>query len=300
MKRSGGFRAGGLDQPRRAAVLGLIMAAGSRRALAGSGSTGDRSARLAELERRSEGRLGVSASGLEGAERVGYRAEERFPLASTFKLLAAACVLSRVDRGEENLDRRIRFGAEDLVPYSPLTAPRIGGEGMTLSEICAAAIAVSDNTAGNLMLASFGGPAGLTAYLRGLGDERSRLDRNEPDLNQNLPGDPRDTTTPAAMLGNLRRLLVEDALRPASRGQLIAWLIACTTGGARLRAGFPSGWVVGDKTGTGENGAVADVAIAWPPSRPPVLAAAYFVGPGTPEARSAVIAEAGRILTGQG
>jgi hypothetical protein len=181
---------------------------------------------------------------------VSHRGDERFALCSTFKLLAAAFVLARVDRNEESLTRRIAYARDYLVDYSPITEKHIG-EGLTLGDICEAAVTVSDNTAGNLLLDSFGGPAKLTAYLRSLGDRVTRLDRREPELNEVRPGDPRDTTAPVAMLEILRKTVLGTALSASSRKQLIAWLVANKTGDKRLRAGVPRGWRVGDKTGSG-------------------------------------------------
>ena len=252
---------------------------------------------LAALERRHGGRLGVAILNADSGRRINHRGEERFPMCSTFKWLAAALVLSRVDRGEEQLDRRVVFGKDDLVFHSPVTGQRVGAPGMTMAELCHAAITVSDNTAANLLLASFGGPAGLTAFARSLGDTRTRLDRIEPELNQALPGDPRDTTTPAMMLADMRALLLDDVLSTASRTRLGDWLVANRTGDERLRAGFPPGWRVGDKTGTSNNGITNDVAIAWPPGRGPLLVAAFYdVRDATSEQRNAVLADVGRIV----
>lgn len=252
--------------------------------------------RFAELERRSGGRLGVAAFDSASGRRIGHRNEERFPMCSTFKFLAAAFVLARVDRGEERLDRRIVYSTQDLVTYSPVTKDHVGPAGLSVAELCGATMTLSDNTAGNLLLASFGGPAGLTAYTRSLGDQTTRLDRIETALNEGLPGDPRDTTSPVAMLGTMHRLLLGDALSAASRERLIGWLVANKTGDKRLRAGMP-GWKVGDKTGTGGNGSANDIAIAWPAGRAPLLVAVYYTGSTiSDEARSEVIAEAGRIV----
>ncbi|MDI1284181.1 MAG: class A beta-lactamase [Reyranella sp.] len=257
----------------------------------------DVASRLADLERQNGGRLGVSALDTRNGRQLGYRADERFPLCSTFKFLAAAFVLARVDRGEERLDRRVVFSERDLVTYSPVTKEHVGSNGMSMAEICDAAVTLSDNTAGNLMLASFGGPAALTAYLRTLGDGITRLDRIETELNEGTPGDPRDTTSPAAMLGTMQRLLVGNALSGGSREHLIGWLVASKTGAKRLRAGLPAHWRVGDKTGTGGNGSANDVAVAWPPAGAPILVTVYFTGSTiSDEARSAVIADAGRIV----
>ena len=248
------------------------------------------------LERRHGGRLGVAVLDTGSGRRMAHRPDERFAMASTFKFLAAAFVLARCDKGEERLQRRIAFAQQDLVTYSPITEKHIGQGGMTMAELCEAAVTLSDNTAANLLLASFGGPAGLTAYVRSLGDDTARLDRIETALNEATPGDPRDTTTPAAMLGTMQKLLVGEALSRASREQLIAWLVANKTGDQRLRAGVPQGWRVGDKTGTGGHGATNDIGILWPPGRAPILVAAYFAEAQASDAeRSAVLAEVGRI-----
>jgi beta-lactamase class A len=256
----------------------------------------DTASPLAELERRNGGRLGVAALDTASGRRVGHRIEELFPLCSTFKFLAAAFVLARVDRDEEKLDRRVVFSDKDLVTYSPVTKDHVGPGGMSMAEICEAAVTLSDNTAGNLQLASFGGPSGLTSYVRSLGNRTTRLDRIETELNEAKPGDPRDTTAPAAMLGTMQRLLIEDALSASSRDRLIGWLLASKTGARRLRAGLPADWRVGDKTGSGNNGTANDVAIAFPPGRAPILIAAYYTESTiSDDARNTVIAEAGRL-----
>lgn len=256
----------------------------------------DAKPKFAELERRNGGRLGVAAFDTASGRRIGHRSEERFPMCSTFKFLAAAFVLARVDRGEERLDRRIVYSTQDLVTYSPITKDHVGPAGLSVAELCDATMTLSDNTAGNLLLASFGGPAGLTAYARSLGDQTTRLDRIETALNEGLPDDPRDTTSPIAMLGTMQRLLLGDALSAASRDHLTGWLIANKTGDKRLRAGMP-GWKVGDKTGTGGNGSANDIAIAWPTGRAPLLVTVYYTGSTiSDEARNDVIAEAGRIV----
>lgn len=253
---------------------------------------------LRDLERRNGGRLGVALLDTATGRRSVHRGDERFPMCSTFKFLAAALMLARVDRGEETLDRRVFFADSDLVPYSPATKDHVGPGGMTVDAICAAGVTLSDNTAGNLMLASFGGPVGLTAFVRGLGDPVTRLDRIETELNEGTPGDPRDTTSPLAMLGTMQKLVAGDVLSAVSRDRLIGWLVANKTGDRRLRAGVPAGWRVGDKTGTGGHGSANDIAVAWPPGRTPVFITAYYTGSTiSDEARSAVIAEAGRIAT---
>jgi beta-lactamase class A len=170
-------------------------------------------------------------------------------------------------------------------------------DGMTLAELCDAAVTLSDNTAGNLLLAALGGPAGITAFARSLGDPVTRLDRIEPELNEAKPGDPRDTTSPAAMTANLRALVLGDALSAASRAQLTAWLAANKTGDTRLRAQLPAGWRVGDKTGTGGNGSNNDVGVLWPPGRAPIVVSAYLTETAVPpEQRNAAIAAVGQAV----
>jgi beta-lactamase class A len=218
-------------------------------------------------------------------------------MCSTFKVLACGAVLMRVDAGHEDLNRRIRFQASDVVPYSPVTKDRVGGDGMALGNICEAALTWSDNTAGNLILASLGGPSAITAFARSIGDPVSRLDRIETALNEAIPGDLRDTTTPDAMAANLRLLAVEAGLSEASRTQLTTWLVSIHTGSARLREGLPTGWRVGDKTGSGDRGTTNDVAVIWPPDRKPLIACVYLTNTkASVDARNATIAAVGRTL----
>ena len=218
-------------------------------------------------------------------------------MCSTFKVLACAAVLGRVDMGQEDLNRRIRFEASDLVTYSPVTKDRVGGGGMSLADLCEAGITQSDNTAGNLILASLGGPSSVTAYARVLGDIMTRLDRTETGLNDAIPGDPRDTTTPGAMTANLRALVAGGALSQPSRDQLTEWLMANQTGGAKLRAGLPANWRVGDKTGGGDWGTTNDVAVIWPPGRKPVIVSVYLTNTRASfDDRNAAIAAVGRAV----
>ncbi|MDR6303499.1 beta-lactamase class A [Nitrobacter vulgaris] len=254
---------------------------------------------LKRLENESGGgRLGVTLLDTSTGQRVGQRMDERFPMCSTFKVLAAGAVLQGVDAGKENLSRRIYFSETDLVTHSPETQKHVGPHGMTVAELCKAAITLSDNTAGNLLLASIGGPQGLTAFVRGLGDDMTRLDRAETALNEALPGDPRDTTTPNAMASDLRALVLDGMLSAESRAQLAGWLAANTTGGKRLRAGLPAAWRVGDKTGSGERGTANDVAVIWPPDRAPFIVTAYLTGAtASADRQNAVIAAVGRAVT---
>ncbi|MEO5559413.1 MAG: class A beta-lactamase [Dokdonella sp.] len=256
----------------------------------------DAPARLQALEHQHGGRLGVSILDTGSGRRVAYRGSERFLMCSTFKLLAVAAVLARVDRGAEGLDRRIVFGNKAVLSYAPITRLHVGEPGMTVAELCEAAITVSDNTAANMLLARLDGPSSVTAFVRGLGDTVTRLDRMEPDLNVGSPGDVRDTTTPDAMLATLQSVLLGQVLTDVSRERLLAWLRATSTGVDRLRAGLPAGWTACDKTGSGSHAETNDVAIFFPPQRKPLLVTAYYAASSADAAtRSAVLAEVGRI-----
>jgi beta-lactamase class A len=249
------------------------------------------------LERRHGGRLGVAIRDTGSNRTMVHRGIERFPLCSTFKCLAAAFVLARVDKGREKLDRRVVYSKADLVTYSPVTEKHADGDGMTIAEICEAAVTLSDNTAGNLMLDSFGGPTGLTGFLRTLDDRVTRLDRRETELGEAAPGDPRDTTSPLAMLGLLQEIVLGNVLSPASRNRLISWLVGNKTGDRRLRAGLPKDWRVGDKTGAGNHNATNDVAVIWPPNRAPLIVTAYYIeAEGSDDERNAVLADVGRFV----
>lgn len=243
------------------------------------------------------GRLGVAVLDTATGRVDGHRLDERFPMCSTFKWLAASLVLQRVDAGREQLARRIRFGADALVAYSPVTEKHVGGEGMTVSELCEATVTLSDNAAANLLLQTFGGPAAVTRHARALGDSFTRLDRTEPALNEARLGDPRDTTTTRAMSQALRTAMYGNVLSPDSRVQLMQWMLATKTGDERLRAGTPAGWRVADKTGSGARGSTNDVAVLLPPHRAPLVVAAYLTQCTAPAAlRNAALAEVGRAV----
>ncbi|WBB61688.1 class A beta-lactamase [Streptomyces sp. WMMC500] len=226
---------------------------------------------LAALEREYEARLGVYAVDTGSGREVAYHAGERFPNASTFKALAAGVVLRT--RPARELDRVITYSADDLIAHSPVTAEHVA-TGMTLRDLCEAAVRFSDNAAANLILAELGGPAGMDAELEAIGDDVTRMVRDEPELSRWTPGDTRDTSTPRALARDLRAFVLGDALDRPGRALLTTWLRTNTTGDTLIRAGVPDGWEVGDKTGTGGTyGARNDIAVLWPPDRAPLVVA---------------------------
>lgn len=278
----------------RSAVLGgaALVFAPARGVVAAADGNGavDPSA----IERRHGGRLGLAVLDTGSGRRLVWRGGERFLMCSTFKWLAVAAVLARVDAGRERLDRHITFGRKAVLEWAPVTREHVGPPGMTVEALCEAAMVISDNTAANLLLETLGGPAGMTAWVRATGDAVTRLDRHEPELNR--PEGDKDTTTPRAMQESLRRILLGDVLSPASRGRLLEWLRHNRTGADSLRGGLPSGWRVGDKTGSGRT-ANNDVAILWPPHGKPVLVAAYYDNAKLDaDARKLALAAAGRLV----
>ena len=249
-----------------------------------------------EIESRLGARVGFAVYDTGRNTSWLYHADERFPLTSTFKALACGALLRRVDAGQVALDRTVRITQADLVPYAPVMERLVGHE-VSLGQTCSAALRFSDNVAGNKVLESIGGPEGLTRFLRSIGDVATRLDRREPDLNEATPGDPRDTTTPAAIAASLRTLVLEDALSKTSQERLTEWLVGDEVGGSLLRSGIPKDWRIGDRTGAGGYGSRGVIAVMWPPGRAPVVAAIYVTGTtATMDKRDAAIAELGEAL----
>jgi beta-lactamase class A len=245
---------------------------------------------FAALEKQSGARIGIAALDTGSGKRIGWRADERFVMCSTFKLSLAAAILAKADKGEMRLNRLVPYGADMPIGVSPVTRKNLA-HGMTIVQLCEAAVVYSDNGAANLLLAVLGGPEVLTGYWRSLGDKLTRLDDIE--LKLNIPDGERNTTTPATMMGNLKTLLLGKALSAASRARLLDWMRASTTGVNRLRAGLPAAWQWADKTGTSAEryGLVNDIGIATPPGRSPILIVAY-----TEHANEKVLADAGAIL----
>lgn len=252
---------------------------------------------FAALERQHVlSRIGVAAIDLSTNRRVDYRSDERFIMCRTFKVLAAAAVLKRVDENKEKLDRFVRYGEAKLLSYAPVTREHVKEGGMTLEALCAAAIEQSDNTAANLLLEAIGGPEKVTELARSLGDKFTRLDHTEPELNVARPGKDDDTTTPAAICGDLQRLFTSDFLTVASRTKLEGWMRQGQTGSMMIRAALPSDWQVGDKTGRSGDGATNDIAIVRPPGGGPIFLAIYAVDPSeTQDARDKLVAEVAKV-----
>jgi beta-lactamase class A len=251
---------------------------------------------LSRIEQTNGGRLGVAILDTVTGERSGYRAEERFPMCSTFKFLLASAVLQRVDQRKETLDRAVPVPPRPLIFNSPLTEQHAGGA-MTISDLCYASLTRSDNTAANLLLEIIGGPAGITSFSRSIGDRTTRLDRTEIALNESLAGDPRDTTTPLAMANDLKHVLLGKVLSPASIKRLTSWMESATSGLNRLRANLPTGWRAIDKTGSNGEHTSNDIAMFWPPSGAPVAVTAYITQcPGSESKRAAVLQEIGLLV----
>lgn len=249
------------------------------------------------VEQRLDARVGVTLYDSATGETWDYQGDARFPMTSTFKTLACAALLARVDGGTEDLDRRVTFNKDDLVTYSPVTQTRTGEPGMTLGEICEATMATSDNTAANLVLNAIGGPGNVTGFVRALGDKVTRLDRTEPTLNEATPGDPRDTTTPNAMVGNLRKLVLSDTLANDSRNRLISWLKGNRVSDNLLRSALPRDWQIGDRSGAGGYGSRSIAAVLWPPNSEPLILAIYITETEASfDERNKAIAEIGRVV----
>jgi len=218
---------------------------------------------FAALETASGGRLGVTLLNTGTGWRTGNRQDERFPMCSTFKFVLSAAVLHLADQGRLSLDQRVPVRQPDMLSHAPVTTRHLGKD-LTVRDLCRATMITSDNPAANLLLGRVGGPAGVTAFLRANGDAVTRNDRLEPEMNRFAPGDPRDTTSPAAMAASLQRFVLGDVLTSASKQQLADWLIDNETGDARLRAGLSKAWRVGDKTGSNGEDTTNDIAILWP------------------------------------
>ncbi|MFH8799654.1 class A beta-lactamase [Streptomyces sp. NPDC017936] len=260
-----------------AATAASLLAAGPARA---AGAADPVTARLRELEERHGARLGVFAHNVRTRRSVRHRAGERFPVCSLFKVLAVAAVLRDLDRDGEVLARRVLYTADDVVENSPVTGDPVNvARGMTVAELCGAALCRSDNTAANLLLRELGGPTAITRFARSIGDRVTRLDRWEPDLNSAEPWRVTDTTTPYAIGRSYARLVLGGALEAGDRRRLTDWMLANETSVNRFRKGLPPTWTLADKTGGGWYGANNDAGIAWTPDGAPVVLVVQVTGP---------------------
>ncbi|MEV4193459.1 class A beta-lactamase [Streptomyces toxytricini] len=287
------------------AALAAALPAGTAHAAGAHGGAGAGAVvpALRALEREYGARLGVYAWDTATGRTVAHGADALFPQCSLFKTLAAAAVMQRFDRGGEYLAKRIHYTQADV--------DRAGGgeitrqekniaAGLTVAELCSAAIAQSDNTAGNLLLEELGGPSAITSFCRSLGDPVTRLDRWEPELNSAEPWVSTDTTGPRAIARTYARLVLGDALRPRHRELLTGWLLGNTTSKDRLRAGLPADWAVADKTGAGSYAVNNNVGIAWPPGRPPVVIAVLSTKPeATAQREDSLVARAAGLAVGK-
>jgi beta-lactamase class A len=278
-----------------AVMIPFVGACTSWRATTGTSSAEDQ---LKQLESSAGGRLGVAALNTADGKQVNYRADERFPLCSTFKLVLVSAVLEQSALQKGLLERRIHYKQSDLLSWAPITKKQIA-MGMTVAELCAAALQYSDNTAANLLMQLVGGPETVTAFARSIGDNQFHLDRWEPELNSAIPGDPRDTSTPAAMARSLQRVTLGNALGASQRTQLQTWLMGNTTGANKIAAALPPHWTIGDKTGSGDYGTTNDIAVIWPPGKPPVILTIYLTQrEQDAKAHDDVVASAARIVVG--
>jgi beta-lactamase class A len=255
-------------------LLGLALAA----ALAPEAQAASAASALKSIKKRTGGRLGVHILDSQSGKRLRLDDDSRYAMASTFKVPLVASLLWQVDHGAFPLTQVLPFDKTDLVANSPIIQKAIeqGVGELTVRDFCGAAVAYGDNSAANILLKAMGGPDAFTKFMRSLGDEITRLDRIEPELNSNLPGDERDTTTPHAMVESLLKIFTQSVLSLASRALLIDWMITSRTGLDRVRKGLPKSWQTGNKTGTGQNGAVNDVVVTWPLERRPILIAVYM------------------------
>lgn len=252
---------------------------------------------LAALEQAAGGRLGISAVNARTGATVAHRADERFPMCSTFKAMLAAAILARQAGDATLLAQRISYQKSELVTYSPITEKHLA-DGMTVAELCAATVQYSDNSAANFLMKLLGGPQAVTAFARSIGNDVFQLERWETELNSAIPGEVRDTTSPAAMRHSLQQLLLGNSLPSPQRQQLESWMRGNTTGDQRIRAGLPAGWSAADKTGSGAYGTVNDIGVAWSPDGTPLVIAVYY----TREVKNAptnqdIITAATRIVT---
>jgi beta-lactamase class A len=294
---------------RKLAALTLV-GLGSSKAIAGLHSPApansvasdplNASADLAGIEVLGGGRLGVLAVDTATGSSIAYRADEPFPMCSTHKILVGAAILSGVEERRVRLDQRIPYSSADILEYAPVTKRNLTAGFMTVEALCEAAVRWSDNTADNLLLKLLGGPSAWTRYARSIGDEVSRLDRYEPQLNSSIPGDPRDTSSPRAMNRTLATIMFGNVLSDVSRAHLKRWMLDSDITKNLLRAGLPAGWHAADKSGSGSNGTRNDVGVLYPPRAAPIVLSVFYTGSAKPiSERESIIAKCAKIVVRQ-
>ena len=244
-----------------------------------------------------QARIGMAVIDTNTGSTWDYRGDERFPLNSTHKTFTCAALLAKVDQQALSLNQLVSISKEMLMAYSPITEKSLSAQTMTLGALCQAAVSYSDNTAANLAFDAIGGSTGFNAFMRSLGDEQTRLDRKEPDLNEATPGDLRDTTTPKAIVHSLKKALLDDGLSALSQAALKQWMLDDQVASALLRAALPANWRIADKTGAGGYGSRSIIAVIWPPSQQPLVVAIYITQTTAPMTDSnKAVARIGAVL----
>lgn len=257
--------------------------------------------KLSNLEKTTDGHLGIAALDTANMTNIQYHANEIFPSGCTSKLIGVAAILKKSMQDKSFLQQRIYFTENDLVTWSPDTKNHLN-DGMTIAELSAAALTKSDNTAMNLLLAKLGGINSMNQFARSIGDMSFRQDNNWP--SEAMSGgrnNVKDSTTPNAMLNSLRKIAFGNVLAPSQRELLLQWMKANTTGDKRIRAGVPKDWIVGDKTGTGSYyGTTNDIGIIWPANCAPLLVTIYYTSNNKHAIkRDNILAKATRIIVSE-
>ena len=230
---------------------------------------------IRKIESELNSHIGVSILTVNSNESWSYKGNERVPLTSTFKTLLCANLLSNADKGNIALDEKVAVEKDKLITYSPVIEKHIG-KSVSLYDSCSATMTTSDNTAANIVLQKIGGPITLTKFIRNIGDDITRLDRYEPELNEGKPGDLRDTTTPNAITKTLNELLFGSALSEESQNQLKQWMIDNKVSDHLLRSILPSDWIIADRSGAGGYGSRSITSVFWPENTSPFIVSIYI------------------------
>lgn len=248
-------------------------------------------------EEKLNARIGIAVIDKESGMTWSYRGDEAFPINSTHKAYLCAALLEKVDQKKLALSDRTTLSKRDLVTYSPITEKLLPPQTASNAQLCEAAVSYSDNTAANKVLETIGGVAGFNGFMRSIGDQKTRLDRKEPELNEGTPGDPRDTTTPVAAVRSLDQIFFSDVLSQRSKAELKTWMINDKVAADLLRKTMPSGWGIADKTGAGGYGSRSIVAVVYPSGKKPLLVSIYITNTkATIGESNAAIARMGSIL----